>query len=207
MKKLIISFLSFLLFLDAGAQNQGQAVLEELEKKEPAGQEFRLTATITSATRIFSNRNDLTSVIMIIPKGSVVEVIGSDSTYFHVLFEENDGYIYRRHAELNKIADVPQAVIQKTEPAARRPQPEVSRERQQSRFSYLEEKYGTDMAAKMAAGKIWKGMNGEMIRDSWGSPQKVNRVISGNTVKEELIYKSSWLYLENDRLIEWGPVK
>ncbi|MCU0457085.1 MAG: hypothetical protein MUE74_12345 [Bacteroidales bacterium] len=202
MKNLITSFLSVLLFLNAGAQNQGQAVLEDLEKKEPAGQEFRLTATITSATRIFSDKNDLTSVIMVIPKGSVVEVIGSDSTYFHVLFEDNDGYIYRRHAEIDKTADAPQTVIQKPEPAARQPKPQ-----QQSRFSYLEGKYGTAMAAKMAAGKIWKGMNAEMIRDSWGSPQKVNRVISGNTVKEEMLYKSSWLYLENDRLIEWGPLK
>lgn len=207
MKRLIISFLSVLMFLNAGAQNQGQAVLEELEKKEPAGQEFRLTATITSATRIFSDKNDLTSVIMVIPKGSVVEVIGSDSTYFHVLFEDSDGYIYRRHAELNKSAEAPQPVIQKNETYARQSQPESGRQRQQNRLAYLEEKYGTAMAAKLAAGKIWKGMNAEMIKDSWGTPLKVNRVISGNTVKEELVYKSSWLYLENDRLIEWGPVK
>jgi hypothetical protein len=207
MKRLIISFLSVLMFLNTGAQNQGQAVLEELEKKEPAGQEFRLTATITSATRIFSDKNDLTSVIMVIPKGSVVEVIGSDSTYFHVLFEDSDGYIYRRHAELNKTAEAPQPVIQKNETYARKSQPESGRQRQQNRLAYLEEKYGTAMAAKLAAGKIWKGMNAEMIKDSWGTPLKVNRVISGNTVKEELVYKSSWLYLENDRLIEWGPVK
>jgi hypothetical protein len=207
MKRLIISFLSVLMFLNTGAQNQGQAVLEELEKKEPAGQEFRLTATITSATRIFSDKNDLTSVIMVIPKGSVVEVIGSDSTYFHVLFEDSDGYIYRRHAELNKTAEAPQPVIQKNETYARQSQPESGRQRQQNRLAYLEEKYGTAMAAKLAAGKIWKGMNAEMIKDSWGTPLKVNRVISGNTVKEELVYKSSWLYLENDRLIEWGPVK
>jgi len=207
MKRLIISFLSVLMFLNTGAQNQGQAVLEELEKKEPAGQEFRLTATITSATRIFSDKNDLTSVIMVIPKGSVVEVIGSDSTYFHVLFEDSDGYIYRRHAELNKTAEAPQPVIQKNETYARQSQPESGRQRQQNRLAYLEEKYGTAVAAKLAAGKIWKGMNAEMIKDSWGTPLKVNRVISGNTVKEELVYKSSWLYLENDRLIEWGPVK
>jgi hypothetical protein len=46
-----------------------------------------------------------------------------------------------------------------------------------------------------------------MVNDTWGSPQKINRVISGNTVKEEWIYKNTWLYIEDDILREWGPVK
>jgi len=50
-------------------------------------------------------------------------------------------------------------------------------------------------------------MTAEMVRDSWGKPQKINRVISGNDVKEEWIFKSSWLYIENDYLVEWGPVR
>jgi hypothetical protein len=135
-----------------------------------------------------------------------VEVVGSDSTYFHVLFEENDGYILRRHAVLEDPIDISRPVIQKAEPVQAE-KPEVQKEQQQSRFSYLEEKYGSGMAAKLIEGKIWKGMNGDMITDSWGKPNKVNRVISGNTVKEEWIYKNTWLYLENDNLVEWGPIR
>jgi len=56
-------------------------------------QELRLTATTKAATRLFREKNDLTAVIMVVPAGSVVDVVGSDSTYFHVIFEKNDGYI------------------------------------------------------------------------------------------------------------------
>jgi hypothetical protein len=207
MKKLIISFLSLFLILAINAQTSKTDVLQDLEKNQPAGQELKLTATTTAATRLFGAKDDLTTVIMILPKGSVVDVIGSDSTYFHVLFEENDGYILRRHALLDEPATVSQPAIRKVEPVAQETKPAVQQEQQQSRFSYLEDKYGTSMAAKLSAGKIWKGMNAEMIRDSWGKAQKINRIISGNTVKEEWIFKNTWLYLEDDILVEWGPIR
>lgn len=207
MKRLIISVLSFLLIGALNAQSSKENVLQDLEKSVAGNQEMKLTATTKSATRLFGEKNDLTTVIMIIPKGSVVDVIGSDSAYFHVLFEENDGYILRRQAVIDEQTNVQKPVAEKVEPVIQEPKPEVVQQKQMSRFTYLENKYGTSMAARLAAGKIWKGMNAEMIRDSWGKPQKVNRVISGNTVKEEWIYNNTWLYLENDILVEWGPIR
>ena len=207
MKKLIISFLSLFLILAINAQASKTDVLQDLEKNQPVSQELKLTAITKAATRLFGAKDDLTTVIMILPKGSVVDVVGSDSTYFHVLFEEYDGYIFRRHAVLNEPADISKPVAQKVEPVVQEPKPVITLEQQQSRFAYLENKYGTSMAAKLIAGKIWKGMNSEMIKDSWGNPQKTTRIISGNTVKEEWIYKNSWLYLEDDILFEWGPIK
>ena len=63
------------------------------------------------------------------------------------------------------------------------------------------------MADRLYAGKIWKGMNSEMVKDSWGEAEKINRVISGNVIKEEWIFRSTWLYFENNTLLEWGSVK
>jgi hypothetical protein len=63
------------------------------------------------------------------------------------------------------------------------------------------------MAARLNAGKIWKGMTAEMVNDSWGTADKINRIISGNVVKEEWIYRTTWLYFENNTLLEWGPVR
>ena len=195
MKKLIITLFSLFVLCTVNAQ----AVKADV-------QELKLTATTKAATRLFREKNDLTTVIMVVPMGSVVDVVGSDSTYFHVIFQENDGYIYRSHAVLADPVDMSKPAVQKAEPV-QEGKPAVQQEQQQSRLSYLEGKYGSSMAAKLISGKIWKGMNTEMITDSWGKPQKVNRVISGNIVKEEWIFKNTWLYLENDILIEWGPIQ
>jgi hypothetical protein len=105
---------------------------------------------------------------------------------------------------LNEVPVNAQPVIQ-SRPAAQQTEP--VQEQQQSRFSYLENKYGSNMANRIFSGKIWKGMNSEMVKDSWGTADKINRIISGNITKEEWIFRNTWLYFENNTLLEWGPVK
>lgn len=208
MKKLIISLLLFFAIVYVNAQNERSVVLQDLEKNQPAAQDVKLTATLKSATRLFGEKDDLTSVILIIPSGSVVNVIGSDSTYLHVIYEEDEGYIFKRHAVMNEPVVETKPVVQKQEPVQEViAEPQQQQQQQVSRFTYLENKYGTNMAAKLIAGKIWKGMSSEMVRDSWGKPQKINRIIGNDLIREEWIYKSSWLYVENDFLVDWGPIR
>jgi hypothetical protein len=172
------------------------------QTNKPGNQNVTTTATLKSASRLFGAKDDLTTVILIIPSGSTVTVLESDSTYLHVTFEENEGYILKRQAVIDRTpvaatqSMMPQQQVQETPPV----QPE-----QMSRFSYLESKYGSDMAARLNAGKIWKGMNEEMVKDSWGPAEKTTRIVSGNIIKEEWIFKNSWLYFENNTLVEWGP--
>jgi hypothetical protein len=178
--------------------------LQALEQNQPANQNITTTATLKVSSRLFATKDDLTSVILIIPADSVVTVLDSDSTYFHVVFEENEGYIFKRQAVLDKIqVNAPPA--NQDQPAAQQTEP--VQDQQQSRYSYLENKYGSNMAARIITGKIWKGMNSEMVKDSWGSAEKINRIVSGNVIKEEWIFKTTWLYFENNTLLEWGPVK
>ena len=165
---------------------------------------LQITAKLKSSSRLFEAKDDLTSVILIIPADSTVTVLDSDSTYLRVLYGENEGFIFKRHAELDKTPVITQQTIQ-SQPTVQEPLPD--REQQQSRFSYLENKYGSNMAARLIAGKIWKGMNSEMVKDSWGTAEKINRIISGNIVKEEWIFKNTWLYFENNALVDWGPVR
>jgi len=156
MKKLIFSALFLSLAFIAQAQTKKTDVLQNLEKTNPAAQEGTVTATITSATRLFGAKDDLTTVIQIIPEGSTVSVLGSDSTYLHVVFEENDGYIFKRHAVIDKV----QSEKSKTNQISTFVEAEPPVQAQQaSHFTYLENKYGTTMAARLSAGKIWKGMN------------------------------------------------
>jgi hypothetical protein len=203
MKKLIFFILLISGVLFVQAQGNKADLLQDLEKNSPANQNVTSTATLKSSSRLFGAKDDLTTVILIIPSGSVVSVLDSDSTYLHVTFEENDGYIFKRHAVIDETTiSTPQTIQPKQ--SSQEEQPAL--EQQKSRFSFLESKYGPNMAARLIAGKIWKGMDAEMVRDSWGTAEKINRVISGNIIKEEWIFKQTWLYFENNSLVEWGPI-
>ena len=203
MKKVIFLVFLIICVLPAKAQASKADILQNLEQKKTVEQNAIITATLKSSSRLFKAKEDLTSVIIVIPSGSTVTVIGSDSTYLHVTYEENEGFILKRHAVIDKSpvvstkAPASQPKVQETQPL----QTQVM-----GRFSYLENKYGTSMAARLFAGKIWKGMNSEMVKDSWGAALKINREVSGNILKEEWIYKNSWLYLENNTLVDWGPL-
>ncbi len=243
MKKILITSL-FLILISVAGQAGRSNVPEDLESAQSQSvQENLVTATTTRSTRLFGAKDDLTTVILVIPSGSVVTILGTDSTYFQVAFEENEGYIFKKHATIDKSKASqsqfnPRKVSEEaqnqhnTEARNQQNQNQYNQQNQQNqnnnqtqqnqyeqqalqgnqnqgmnRFSYLENKYGTNMATKLISGKIWKGMNTEMVKDSWGKAQKINRVISGNTIKEEWIYRNSWLYFENDELIEWGAAK
>ena len=203
MKKMILLFLFLGIIIPVSSQVSDEDKLLALEKSDSSQQEV-VTATLTSSSRLFKNPDDLTSVIIVIPKGSQVEGLGSDSTYLTVFFDGSEGFIMRKHAVIDK-TPVKAAPPLEEKPAAKKPAAQPNQ--QVSRFTYLENKYGTSMAARLNANKIWKGMNAEMVRDSWGKPDKISREINGNTIKEEWIYKSTWLYLENNTLMDWGPVK
>ena len=197
MKKLILPVLFIIAVLSVYAQTEKTSLPEDLEANQTQAQDNAPTATTKAATRLFKIKDDLTSVIMIIPAGSVVSVLGSDSTHLIVNFEENKGYIFRKHAVIDKAP----ATFNEMQSAREAQVPA------DSRYDALERKYGPAMASRLYAGKIWKGMNSEMTRDSWGAAERVNRIISGNVIKEEWIYRSTWLYFENNTLLEWGPVK
>lgn len=204
MKKIILISAFFVSVLYAQAQANRADLLQSLEQNQPQIQNGRLTATLKSSSRLFGAKDDLTTVVLIIPSGSNVEVLDSDSTYFHVLFEESEGYIFRRHAIIDKTPVVATEVNQlQTQPENK----QQAYNEPMSRFAYLESKYGSTMAARLNSGKIWKGMNSEMVKDSWGTAEKKNRVISGNIIKEEWIFKSTWLYFENNTLVDWGPIQ
>jgi hypothetical protein len=202
MKKVILTSLLLFIIIAVKAQVNKTNVLQDLEKNQPLKQDQQVTATLKSASRLFHDKEDLTSVILIIPYDSVVDVLDSDSTYLKVAFEDNEGYIYKKDAVIN---NTPVVMAPSNNQETRNQVEQPAEQQQVSRFTYLENKYGTNMAARLAAGKIWKGMSAEMVSDSWGTPLKINRVI-GNVIKEEWIFKNTWLYLENNRLVDWGPI-
>jgi hypothetical protein len=204
MKKLLSTVLLFLFFIIVYGQADKVGMLRNLENSTKSVQDTT-TATMKSASRLFADMRNLSSVIMVIPAGAVVRVLGSDDTYLHIAFDDYDGYIYASDAEINKVP-VKQAANNSKEYAVQNEIPVTSQE-QASRLDYLENKYGSRMGDRIFEGKIWKGMTAEMVKDSWGSPRKINRIISGTGVREEWQYHDTWLYIQDDILTQWGPIQ
>ena len=200
-KTLIISILSCILF--PFSENSGNAQ----NTQNPAmsvNQEVHGLATVTFSTRLFKDRDDLTSVMVVIPSGSMVEIMDTAGSYIFVRYEGSEGYIQSRHASpVASPADITRETVN-IEASQDVTEPQYS-SATYDRSAYLTDKYGEETGKRIYDRKIWKGMTGEMIIDSWGNPSKISRVISGDNIREEWSYSNTWLFLSNDRLTEWGP--
>jgi hypothetical protein len=177
-------------------------------------------ATTKGAVRLFGDKDDLTSVLLIIPDGSTVDVVKPDSVFTRVLFEGADGFVKSDRL-------VTARLVLNDEPArasyeAVSDQPAVWQQQQQQsqqqavtpeyfdpadRYEMLANKYGTDIGKRLYQHKVWKGVNSDMARDSWGKPVQINRMYVDQSVDEEWIYSKKYLYFRDGVLIEWGPVK
>ena len=202
MKSKIIAFIFLAASIALSSQFSKSEVLQDPAESYTSNQEYALTATLTSSSRLFESKEDLTSVIIVIPSGSLVKITGSDSTYYRVVFGEDEGYIFKKHATINQTPVVIEPV--KKQEQAVNVQPV---QKQDTRLFYLENKYGPNMAAKLYAGKIWRGMTAQMVRDSWGTPLKINKDMGSSVNREEWIYNKANLFIENNTLVDWGETK
>ena len=211
MKKQLFPMVLLLITIGLTAQENKSDVLQNLEQNNKDQNVQNRTATLKSASRLFGAKDDLTSVIMVLPSGTNVDVLVSDSTYYKVAYNNDQGFIFKKDATLDEGTLKEQKSSNQQMTNNNNQQVQAARENPQddsaSRQSYLENKYGTRMASLLSAGKIWKGMTADMVRDSWGPPAKINKTFEGNLVKEEWLYRNTWLYVENDILSDWGPIK
>ncbi len=175
------------------------------------------------AVRLFSDKDDLTSVIQIVPDGTVVEAVSADTTFTLIRIGGVQGYVKsdRLTAALpvvstsqpvtQPVQEVPllQPVTEPVQEAAPvQPSADVqNRQIPTERYQALSEKYGADLGLRLYQHKVWKGITSEMARDSWGKPKQINRMYVDTSVDEEWIYSRSYLYFRDGVLIEWGPVK
>jgi len=162
------------------------------------------------AVRLFADKDDLTSVIQIIPDGTVVEAVSADTAFTLIRLGDVQGYVKsdRLTAALPVVTTTQPAVQPVQEAAPVQPVADVqARQIPTDRYQALSEKYGADLGLKLYQHKVWKGITSDMARDSWGKPKQINRMYVDSSVDEEWTYSKSYLYFRDGVLIEWGPVK
>jgi hypothetical protein len=204
MKKLIFLPLILILFFPSYSQVNKADILSNQEKENNQSQNSGSMAILKTSSRLFAEKEDLTSVILVIPSGDTVSVISADSIYLKVNYRGNDGYILNKHALIKSAPSLPSSNARQSVNSA---EPVYAQDEESLRFGKLVNKYGKSLADKLYAGKIWKGMDSEMVKDSWGSPARINRIIKGNRLTEEWAYRNTWLYFENNILYQWGPAR
>jgi len=168
-------------------------------------------ATTKGAVRLFGDKDDLTTVIQLIPDGSTVELIKSDTLYSLVRFGDIEGYVKSDRLDVSKPV-ISVAPVSQPQPYAQPQQPQAAEDQQyeaqpEDRYAALVAKYGTDIGKRLYQNKVWKGVTSEMAVDSWGRPKQINRMYVDQSVDEEWIYSKKWLYFRDGILIEWGAVK
>jgi hypothetical protein len=156
----------------------------------------------TSSCRLFADVENISSVKSYVPKDTELKVIEFSGEYALVEYKETTGWI--RIEKTNAAGTKIQATSNEQE--------DLNQNNQQStnyndRFSILIQKYGYRTGKAIFEHKIWKGMDNNMVKDSWGKPLQVAREVNSSGTVETWTYRKSWLLIKNGILTEWGPNK
>jgi len=200
--------LGFLLIVPLNAQqfNDLESKLTQLEQNstksniqtEATDTSFKSNGVTSSGCRLYSDIGNLSSVIAIIPVDTRIFIVDIMDEYYYIKTEDNQGFVKKSKIKPDQsYIEKPSEVLNKPDTA------KVF----SSKLEYLRYTYGWETAQKIFDHKIWRNMTTNMVEDSWGRPDKINRIISSGQVKEEWIYPSTYLIFLNEKLMDWGPVE
>ncbi len=200
--------LGFLLIVPLNAQqfDELERKLNQLEQNstknnirtEVIDTSFISNAVTSSGCRLYSDIGNLSSVITIIPADTRIFIVDIMDEYYYIKTKVNQGFV--KKSKIN-----PDQSFFKKPPEVKTQQDTVTGF--SNKLEYLRYTYGWETAQKIFDHKIWRNMTTNMVEDSWGRPDKINRLIKSGQVKEKWFYPSTYLIFMNDKLIDWGPVE
>ena len=138
-------------------------------------------------------------------KGNRVVLILDNAQYGqHYTFLENDAIVYSSYDDnytkylLGKfMIKEDYAKVQ----AARKAAETRAQEAKAQRRENLIAKYGKDLGAIIADGKVRIGMSKEQCRDAWGNPSDINKTTNAYGTHEQWVYPGgNYLYFDNHTL-------
>lgn len=193
----------------------------EIKKRSSELNDFLLEKQIggvfvcTYATSVYEKPGvDGGNSLIKLSKGDRVKVLDLSEEYsYRVFFKEITGFAYKAafisEEEANKrLAEVNRKIAEeKLQKEILLEQDSIFKERQikatEKRKKDLIKKYGQTNGTKILEQKIWIGMTKEMVIESWGWPDDINRSVGSWGVHEQMVYGKSFVYIENDILTSW----
>ncbi|MCF8266381.1 MAG: hypothetical protein K9I99_17935, partial [Melioribacteraceae bacterium] len=64
-------------------------------------------------------------------------------------------------------------------------------------------KYGQEYGMRVSMGRVWKGMSENMMRDSWGEPDKIDKNKEKWGVFSQWYYGEIVYFFKDGKLTEW----
>jgi hypothetical protein len=153
---------------------------------------YYIPAVIKETARLYSDKDNASSVIMYVPADSAVMIIDTAGSFFLVHYKDLDGFVRQ-----NRVRKYKEVLYELTAP------PGENMTEPQNRHDLLIAKYGQKKGKDIYEHKIWKGMNSEMVLDSWGKPKVINHYDTGNGFREEWVYPKYVLSFSNGILTGW----
>jgi hypothetical protein len=162
--------------------------------------------------------------LIYIKMGDRVKVIETKDQYLQVLFGGIKGWINKLamisesqwNLEIQKKENVVKLAKLENEKAEQlRIANNIQREKEEKiaadsrnisiekRKNELIKKYGATIGLKIFEERIWIGMTKEMLIESWGRPNDINRTVGSWGVHEQCIYTSVYVYIENGVVTSW----
>ena len=167
--------------------------------------------SIVNDAELKSEPDPFSKTVALVPKGSEIIIFHYKSAYWMAEYKNNFGYIMEIYIDENDII----SGIKDKDVKAKQEKELIERENWQrqkklhnekelaKRKDDLIKKYGKKIGENIFQGVIWMGMTKEMVIDSRGRPNDINRTVGEWGVHEQWVYNNTYLYFENGKLTSW----
>lgn len=168
------------------------------------------TVTTNAVCRLLADPANTSSVLMYVPEGLEFEVLGSKDNHILISHEGTEGYVSMDNVIFSQPVAEEQPITDYRTGTGGDNDVQVNYQTeayQQARYDILVQKYGERYARALFEHKIWKGIDHNMVRDSWGKPIEIKRSVKRGVITEEWVYRKHRLIFVNDVLTRWGPAR
>ena len=138
-----------------------------------------------------------------VPKGSLLEVIGSKNEYLKVKYDSIEGYL------IYFLVSAPfsnefSAFVQNAKKIEDEKKRIDNEQKIIKRKADLTKKYGLSAANKILDEVIWIGMTENMLLESWGEPEDINTTVTSYVSRKQFVYGSGkYVYVVNGKVDAW----
>lgn len=178
--------------IESAIKKTNQEIFERETKKNNG---IVITIKTRSVTDIYDKKNWENKLGNILPNTTLTVYEDNQSSdgfkYYLVSYNGVSGIVFRTEVETQ------------VEEQYRLAKEETILKEQRIQLEILQEKYGKTNGERVFKNMIWLGMTREMIIDSWGKPNDINKTVGSWGVHEQWIYNTSYLYIENGTLTSW----